>query len=153
MLNAGQKQDTRYPAQHSYWTTFLKIITGLILIALLVYILGHPKSPLRDYIAPETIPEVPFLPSHYGEQDSSTGITTMGALFVFIGFIVAVFLLIGFNQQKVDTFLEYHAPDWTPSIIKTAPEQASSIITKVKTNVKDIWNNIQEKMQNITKYR
>lgn len=128
----NQEQNMGYPVEDSYLLYFLESLIGLVIIVFLLYILGHPDSPLQDYIDPKTVPEIPVLPSHYSSR-SGSGLTTIEILLVWFAVIVVLFVFIWRNHTRIAEWLNERAPNWARSHIKAASTNIEALQAKVNT--------------------
>lgn len=108
-----QSHDNDIPVDDSFIVALIELVMLCIVVAVVMYILGHPDSPLKKYIDPKSVPEVPIFPSHYSKK-RETEMTGIETLLVTLALVSLAFMVVHSNREEISKYFHTVFGVWSP---------------------------------------
>lgn len=87
-ISLGNEQAKRREKRRYTW---LEVLGVLAVSVGIIYYLSHPDNVFREYISPELVPQIPFLPAHKPEPEPIP--LAMKILIAIVGLVVGLFMV------------------------------------------------------------
>lgn len=148
------RQNPYYVQRESLGDILLKWLIRFILLGIIVLVsvivLKNPDSPFKEFIKPEDVPYLPFIPREIQaphefreETDAPGGMGSVAVLFIALGLACLIYVAVVYQVGKADREKKKNPETLRDQLFSKYPKKISGKAQDLATNAKE---KIQEKM-------